>query len=201
MTSQFRILLITTCLILSSAVIAGTPPADPKQDEKRAADLRLRADKGDGDAALQIGYLLALGRIPAPRYGTPITWFKKGCTARSLAACHNAGVSYESGKNGANQDYSEAAAYFLEAADRAFLPSMYNLAALAADSKITSMDNREGLKWMLVAQKSAVQCPENPSCKTVTEDQKGYRARLEGRLTSKERREAYQLAQDWQPRN
>ncbi len=201
MNHNFGVALATACLAYAVTTCAATPPAGPGQDEKRAADLRLRADKGDGDAALQIGYLLALGRIPAPRYGTPIIWFKKGCTARSLAACHNAGVSHESGKNGANQDYSEAAAYFLEAAERAFLPSMYNLAALAAESKITTMDNREGLKWMLVAQKSAVQCPENPSCKTVTEDKKGYRAKLEDRLSSKERREAYQLAQDWHPRN
>ena len=113
MTTRSRFALAAAWIVLSAVATAATPPADPKQDEKRAADLRLRADKGDGDAALQIGYLLALGRIPAPRYGTPITWFKKGCTARSLAACHNAGVSYESGKNGANQDYSEAAAYFL----------------------------------------------------------------------------------------
>jgi hypothetical protein len=78
---------------------------------------------------------------------------------------------------------------------------MYNLAALSAEAKITSLDNREGLKWMLVAQKSAVQCPKNPSCKIVTEDQKGYRSKLEDRLSTKERREAYQLAQDWRPRN
>lgn len=198
---RFRFALAATWLAMSVAAAAATPPPDPKQDEKRAVELRLKADKGDGDAALQIGYLLALGRIPAPRYGTPIIWFKKGCAARSLAACHNAGVSYESGKNGAGQDYAEAAAYFLQAAERAFLPSMYNLAVLAAESKIAALDNREGLKWMLVAQKSAVQCPENPSCKIVTEDQKGYRVKLEERLSPKERREAYQLAQDWRPRN
>ena len=87
MTTRSRFALAAAWIVLSAVATAATPPADPKQDEKRAADLRLRADKGDGDAALQIGYLLALGRIPAPRYGTPITWFKKGCTARSLAAC------------------------------------------------------------------------------------------------------------------
>lgn len=201
MKTRFRFALAAAWMVLSVAATAATPPADPKQDEKRAAELRLKADKGDGDAALQIGYMLALGRIPAPRYGTPISWFKKGCTLRSLSACHNAGVSYQSGHNGASQDYSEAAAYFLQAAERAFLPSMYNLAVLAAESKINSLDNREGLKWMLVAQKSAVQCPDNPSCKIVTEDRNGYRIKLEDRLSAKERREAYQLAQDWRPRN
>jgi hypothetical protein len=72
---------------------------------------------------------------------------------------------------------------------------------LSAESKISAADNREGLKWMLVAQKSAVQCPESPTCKTVTDDPKGYRKQLESRLSSKEIRETYKLADDWRPRN
>ena len=106
---------------------------------------------------------LRSSRIRHLRYGTPITWFKKGCTLRSLPACHKVGVSYEQGRNGVNQDYAEATSYFLQAAERAFLPSIYNLAVLSAESKISAADYREGLKWMLVAQKSAVQCPESPT--------------------------------------
>ena len=118
-----------------------------------------------------------------------------------LPACHNVGVSYEQGRNGVNQDYAEATSYFLQAAERAFLPSIYNLAVLSAESKISAADYREGLKWMLVAQKSAVQSPESPTCKTVTDDPKGYRKQLESRLSSKEIRETYKLADDWRPRN
>lgn len=195
-----RSLLIFTLLFAFPAITGAATP-DPQQDEKYAADLRRKVDQGDGDAALQIGNLLLRGRIPAPRYGTPINWFKKGCALRSLPACHNVGVSYEQGRNGVSQDFAEATSYFLQAAERAFLPSMYNLAVLSAQSKISTLDNREGLKWMLVAQKAAVQCPESPTCKVVTEDPKGYRKQLESRLSSKEIRETYKLAEDWRPRN
>lgn len=192
---------IAAAVLLAIPNLAGAATPDPQQDEKYAAELRRKVDQGDGDAALQIGNLLTRGRIPAPRYGTPVIWFKKGCTLRSLPACHNVGVSYEQGRNGVNQDYAEAVNYFLQAAERAFLPSMYNIAVLSAESKISSVDNREGLKWMLVAQKAAVQCPESPTCKIATEDAKGYRKQLESRLSSKEIRETYKLAEDWRPRN
>ncbi len=193
--------IFTVAVQLAIPLYAGAATPDPQQDEKYATELRRKVDQGDGDAALQIGNLLVRSRIPGPRYGTPITWFKKGCTLRSLPACHNVGVSYEQGRNGVNQDYAEATHYFLQAAERAFLPSMYNLAVLSAESKISAADSREGLKWMLVAQKSAVQCPESPTCKTVTDDPKGYRKQLESRLSSKEIRETYKLADDWRPRN
>ena len=147
--------IFTVAIQLAIPLYAGAATPDPQQDEKYATELRRKVDQCDGDAALQIGNLLVRSRIPGPRYGTPITWFKKGCTLRSLPACHNVGVSYEQGRNGVNQDYAEATSYFLQAAERAFLPSMYNLAVLSAESKISAADNREGLKWMLVAQKSA----------------------------------------------
>lgn len=172
---------------------------DPKQDEKTAAELRQRADKGDGDAALRLGNLLARNRVSATRYGKAVDWYKKGCTMRSISACHNAGVSYHHGRNGAKTDYSEAANYYLQAADRAFLNSVFNLAMLHAEARITTLDNREGLKWLLVAQRAAAQCPDNPICKMVLEDPKGYRARLEAPLSADERREARQLAENWQP--
>lgn len=194
----------TICRIIAVITLLSAPAhaagIDPKQDEKAAAEFRRRADQGDSDAALQIGNLLARGRIPESRYGNAVSWYKKGCELRSISACHNAGISYEHGRNGATRDYNEAAGYYLQAAERAFLPSMYNLVVMIAESKIASVDNREGLKWMLVAQKAAVQCPNFAICKNVTADPKGYRAGFEKQLSSREIRETYKMAEDWQPR-
>jgi TPR repeat protein len=184
--------------LLSAPVYAAT--FDPKQDEKNAAEFRRRAGQGDSDAALQLGNLLARGRIPESSYGTAVSWYKKGCELRSISACHNAGISHENGRNGAARDFNEAAGYYLQAAERAFLPSMYNLAVMIAESRISTVDNREGLKWMLVAQKAAAQCPEMAICKNVTADPKGYRSRLEAPLSSREIRETYKMAEDWRPR-
>lgn len=184
--------------MLSAQTPAATPP-DPKRDDKAAVELRQRADQGDGDAALQLGNLLARNRVSSTRYGKAVDWYKKGCAMRSISACHNAGVSYHHGRNGAKTDYSEAANHYLQAADRAFLYSMVNLAMLHAEGHITSLDNREGLKWLLVAQRAAAQCPDKPICANVLKDAKGYRARLEAQLSADERREARQLADHWQP--
>lgn len=185
-------------LFLSTPTTAATTP-DPRQDDKTATELRQQAGKGNAGAALHLGNLLARNRVPAAKYGNAIDWYKKGCTLGDLSACHNAGVSYEYGRNGAKPDNTEAANYYLRSAERAFLPSLLNLAILHADGRVTSLDNRDGLKWMLIAQKAAAQCPATPICRLVLEDPRGYRARLEAQLSPDERQEARQLAERWQP--
>lgn len=184
---------------LLCAQAPAATPADPKQDDKSAAEFRQQANKGNSSAALHLGNLLARNRVSAAKYGNAVDWYKKGCTLGDLSACHNAGVSYEYGRNGAKTDNTEAANYYLKSAERAFLPSLLNLAILHADGRVTSLDNRDGLKWMLIAQKAATQCVNVPLCKLVLEDPKGYRARLEAPLSAEERQEARQMAERWQP--
>jgi hypothetical protein len=186
-------------LVVLSATASAAEAIDPKQDEKTAAELRKQADKGGSDAALRLGNLLARDRVSKTKYGNAVDWYKKGCALNNLSACHNVGVSYEYGRNGVKLDNNEAANYYLKSAERAFLPSLLNLAILHADGRVTALDQRDGLKWMLIAQKAATQCPDAPICKLVLEDPKGYRKRLEAGLSSDERREARQLADNWQP--
>lgn len=186
-------------LALSALHAEAAGAIDPKQDEKTAAALRQQADKGNGDAALQLGNLLARDRISKTKYGNAVDWYKKSCALDNLSGCHNTGASYEYGRNGVKLNSSEAANYYLKSAERAFLPSLLNLAILHADGRVTSLDNRDGLKWMLIAQKAAAQCPTVSICKLALEDPKGYRARLEALLSAEERREARQLAERWQP--
>lgn len=177
---------------------AATVP-DPVLDEKTATELRRQADEGDAGAALRLGNLLARNRVPAAKFGNAADWYKKGCALDDLSACHNLGVSYENGRNGVAQDYPEAAAYYLKSAERAFLPSMLSLARLHADSKVIALDNRDGLKWMLIAQKAAGQCAGHRLCDSVLNDEKGYRSRLEARLSPTELQETRHLADVWQP--
>lgn len=189
---------IATLTLLPVLAWAAAAP-DPKLDEKAATELRQRADKGDGDAALRLGNLLTREKVTRAKYGNAVDWYKKGCALGNLSACHNAGTAYSQGFYGVAINYSEAALYFQQAAERAFLPSMFNLVILYADARIASLDNREGLKWLLVAQRAAAQCPDNPVCRSVIEDRKGYRALLEARLTPAEQRETRQMADAWHP--
>ncbi len=196
--SRFR-WLAAALLILAHAAAGAANAPDPARDEKTAAALRQRADKGDAEAALQLGNLLNRNQALTAAFGHAADWHRKGCALGSLSACHNAGVAYEQGLYGVRRNPAEAANYYLKAAERAFLPSQFNLAALYATAQVTSMDNREGLKWLLVAQKGAAQCADKSVCKLILEDRRGNRARLEAMLTAAERREALQLAEAWRP--
>lgn len=187
-----------TLVILPASAFAATAP-DPAQYEKAATAYRQRADRGDAEAALQLGNLLHRGQVPVAKFGSAADWYRKSCALGNLSACHNVGVAYENGRNGVGRDYAEAATWYLQAAERAFLPSQFNLAALYANAHITSLDNREGLKWFLIAQKSAAQCAAKPLCKWILSDEPGHRGRLEARLSPAEQREARQLAEQWQP--
>jgi len=186
-------------LILAHTLACAATASDPAGDEKTATAYRQRADKGDAEAALQLGILLSRNQALAAQFGPAVDWYRKGCTLGSLSACHNAGVAYEQGLHGVRRNPAEAANYYLKAAEHAFLPSQFNLAALYANAQVTSADNREGLKWLLVAQKGAAQCADRSVCKFILEDRRGHRARLEAMLSVAERREALQLAEAWRP--
>lgn len=186
-------------LCIQSPALAAAPP-NPKQDEKSALTYRDQANKGNANAALQLGNLLFHGRVPVTRFGQPAEWYRKGCDLGSLSACHNAGYSYESGTSGVTRDAVEAANYYLKAAERAFLPSMANLGALYANGHIQSADNIEGYKWLLIARLAANQCATLPICKAVIEDRHGHREKMQSRLSASEQRAAERLAMDWKPK-
>ncbi len=190
---------LAAALLLLPGLAAAAAAPDPAADERTAGMLRQSAEKGDGDAALRLGNLLARERVPAARYGKAIDWYRKGCGLGDLSACHNAGISYQHGRNGVQRNDSEAAQYYLQAADGAFINSMVNLVGLYAEERITGLDHRDGLKWQYIAERAAAQCPDTPLCRSVLEDRRGHRAKLEARLSAEDRREARRLAAAWRP--
>ncbi len=192
------IAIITLALLPALSPAASAP--NPRQDEKSANTLRQRAEKGDGNAALQLGNLLTQDRVPAAKFGNAADWYRRGCTLGDLSACHNTGYSYEAGKNGVARDVLEAAAYYLKAAERAFLPSMINLGAIYVNGMIIA-DDVEGYKWLLIARLAANQCAGTPLCQSVIEDRNGHRAKMKSRLSASEQRRAEKMAMDWKPKD
>ncbi len=198
-----RLAAILLLALLPQAATAQAPkPAarhDPQQDEKTVTELRRKYDGGDGNAAGLIGNLLDQKRVSEQRHGSALDWYRKGCKRLDLASCHNIALAYQRGTRGLKQDAGEAVQYYEIGAKRGFLNSMYNLAMLYAESEPAVADPREGLKWMLLAQRAATQCAERPLCKQVSQDPQGYRKRLEDRMTSREMREVYRQAEAWRP--
>ena len=194
-----RLAAASLILFAQSPALAASPP-DPKQDEKSALAYRAQANKGNGNAALQLGNLLTQRRVSAIRFGHAADWYRKGCDLGDLSACHNAGYAYEVGKNGVAKDVFEAATYYLKAAERAFLPSMANLGALYVNGHILPADDVEGYKWLLIARLAANQCAGMPVCKSVIEDRHGHRKKMQSRLSASEQRAAERMAMDWKPK-
>lgn len=193
--------LATVALALLPTLAWSAAPPDSKQDEKSALAFREQANKGNGNAALQLGNLLTQRRVSVAKFGNAADWYRKGCALGDLSACHNAGYSYEAGKNGVARDVVEAATYYLKAAERAFLPSMINLGALYANGLIISTDDVEGYKWLLIARLAASQCAGMPICKSVIEDRQGHREKMQSRLSASEQRSAERMAMDWKPKD
>lgn len=148
------------------------------------------SEQGDPAAALRLGFLLDSG-----------DWFKKACDLGSLPGCHNAGVAHESGKGKLDKDYSQARAYYLRAAERGYMQSQYNLASLYSNNHISPPDDVEGLKWMLLAQKSASECKQDQSCGWALQDPPGHKQRLLSRLSSAQKENAESLAAEWKPKH
>ena len=196
--SIIKIIAVASLLFAPGPALTAAPP-DPRQDEKAATALRQRAEKGDASAALQLGNLLTQNRVPDTKFGNAADWYRKGCALGDLSACHNTGYSYEAGRNGVTRDVIEAATYYLQAAERAFLPSMINLGALYANGLIIA-DDVEGYKWLLVARLAANQCAGKSMCQSVIEDRNGHRAKMKSRLSANEQRLAEKMAMDWQPK-
>lgn len=195
---MIKVMVITTLTLL--ATLATAAPPKPVQFDNTAAALREEADKGNGNAALQLGNLLALGRVPVARFGLAADWYRKGCELGELSGCHNAGYAYETGTNGVAKDTVEAAAYYRKAAEHAFLPSMINLGSLYATGAVISMDDVEGYKWLLIARLAANQCAATPMCLSVIEDSRGHREKMKSRLSESQQRAAEKMAMDWQPK-
>ncbi len=172
-----RSILVLAALTLAPTAVHSATATDAALAEKTASAYRRSAEQGDADAALRLGNMVSRNTVPAEKFGTASDWYVKGCALGSLSACHNAGVAYQFGRNGVKRDYYEAAKYYLKAADRAFLPSQINLVVLYANGQVISQDHREGLKWMLIAQKSAMQCVDNPACCSILDDKSAIASR------------------------
>jgi len=188
-------------LAFVSAQAAAAQSFDRTADAHEAKRLKQQFEQGDGDAALRLGNLLSQKRIDAAAYGRPLDWYRKGCELRDLSACHNVALTYHYGRAGLAADHAAAIAYYEKAAVLGFINSMYNLAQLYAGSDRIAPNPAEGLKWMLLAQLAARQCPQRALCQTITRDPLALRQTLEERLSASQRREVYEAAMDWRPQS
>ncbi|WP_122951859.1 hypothetical protein [Bathymodiolus thermophilus thioautotrophic gill symbiont] len=75
------------------------------------------------------------------------------------------------------------------------MQSQYNLGTLYSNQYLD--DNVEGLKWILLSQKFAKKCSEEPLCNWVLQDPPGHRAMLENRMTEKQILKSHKEVDEW----
>lgn len=196
-----KTVLLGFCLI-SCVVGCGTTPGDAAYrggHSEQAADLyKNGADQGDGAAALKLGLMIDAGKASAEVYGSKSKWYLRSCELGGEAGCHNSGNAYEYGHDGLIKDYEKARVYYHLAAEKGFMQSQYNLGSMYSNRYF--YNDVEGLKWMLLAQKSASSCSTVPLCKWVLEDPPGHKNKLMSRMTSAQMAQANNMANAWTPK-
>jgi hypothetical protein len=162
-----------------------------------AADLYKKgAEEGNGIAALKLGLMVG-GYVSPERYGHAGEWFMRACSRGVLEGCHNLGVAYQEGSSGVKRNIKEAYVFYLRAAERGYMQSQYNLASLYATEPIEPEGEVEGLKWLLVAQRSASNCRSRPICKWILDDPPQHQKKLRARMTPDQIERAQSLADNW----
>lgn len=195
------IALLGLCLI-SCVVGCSTTPGDAAYrggHSEQAADLyKQGADQGDGAAALKLGLMIDAGKASTESYGSKSKWYLRSCELGNEAGCHNSGNAYEYGQDGFIKDYEKARGYYRLAAEKGFMQSQYNLGSMYSNRYFDN--DVEGLKWMVLAQKSASSCSILPLCKWVLEDPPGHKNKLMSRMTPAQIAQANDLANAWTPK-
>ncbi len=163
---------------------------------EQAADLyKQGADQGNGTAALKLGLLISEGKASVKKYGNVTKWYIRACELGSDAGCHNSGNSYEYGQDGVKKDFNKAKEYYLLASEKGYMQSQYNLGSMYSNQYINN--DIEGLKWMLLAEKTANNCSSVPLCQWVMDDPPGHLTKLMDRMNETQIIEANQLANAW----
>lgn len=165
----------------------------------QAANLyRHGAELGDSTAALKIGLMLSEKQIDTKEYGQATQWFTKACDLGNEAGCHNAGNAYEYGQFGSNKDYDKARKYYMLSAEKGFIQSQYNLGSIYSNQYFNN--DIEGLKWILIAKKSADTCSNAPLCQWVKKDPPAHQNKLTSRMTKEQIESAQKQANIWTPK-
>ena len=186
-------------LVVSCSATPGDAAYRGGHPEQAAELYKRGADQGDNSAALKLGLMISAGKISAAKYGDAVAWYKRACELGNNAGCHNAGLAYEEGNNGVGIDYNQAREYYLLAAEKGYMQSQYNLGNLYSSQYLNN--DIEGLKWMLIALKTAENCPKDPLCQWVQEDPPGHRKKLNERMNKTQVAKAQESANKWEAKN
>jgi TPR repeat protein len=115
-----------------------------------AARLFQKADRGDAEAQLEMGYKYEHGIGFNQNYPEALNWYQKAADQGNAEAEFYVGHMYEKGL-GVGQDNSEMVKWYKKAADHGLAEAEHNLGNAYLDGNGVPIDYDQALKWQMKA--------------------------------------------------
>jgi localization factor PodJL len=123
-----------------------------KQNLKQAVQWFQRsASGGFAMAQFRLGTLYERGVGVKSNLQRAKVWYSRAAEQGNVKAMHNLAVLIANGRGGSKPDYATARRWFTAAAERGLHDSQYNLAVLYENGMGVAKDEKEALKWFLLA--------------------------------------------------
>lgn len=168
----------------------GSAAYHAQEYAKAAALWEPLAQKGDPAAQYYLGTLYGEGKGVTQNDATAFMWFKRAADQGNAAAQYNVGASYAAG-TGVDKSDADAAKWFRRAADQGMPFAQLNLGLLYASGHGVAQDNVEALKWLEIAFRGLPAGGPRMDVAHAMQD-------VSAKMTSDQRDEAKQRADDWQ---
>ena len=125
---NFSRLLLAASLAVAAPRIAPAQTADAKNIAPLEA-LRLRAEAGDAQAQMTMGYRYDTGTGVSKDPAEALKWYRLAAEQGDVTSQSNLGVAYHYGR-GVPVDHNEAMKWYLKAAEQNFPQAQFNLGML-----------------------------------------------------------------------
>jgi hypothetical protein len=144
-----RLLLAVSLAVAAAAPrIAIAQTADAKNIPPLEA-LRLRAEAGDAQAQMTMGYRYDTGTGVPKDPAEALKWYRLAAEQGDVTSQSNLGLAYHYGR-GVPVDHNEAMKWYLKAAEQNFPQAQFNLGMLF--SRLAGLQNQdEAMKWFVRA--------------------------------------------------
>ncbi|MDB5361055.1 MAG: hypothetical protein JWO51_2352 [Rhodospirillales bacterium] len=151
----------TIALLLASGPMPSPAVAgDTGTAERIVARLQALAERGDNDAAFQLGVTYDTGKGVAQDYGQAIRWYEQAAAGGNAFAAFDLGAIYDAGRGGA-RDAGEAVHWYRVAAERGLGRAAYALGAMTEAGDGTAPDPVDAARWYRQALAGGVEAARN----------------------------------------
>jgi|GEM_PF-4829439 len=136
---------IVTIVILLLALFASLP-AQAGDDEDKTAKLLKKAERGDAQAQVELGWLYESGKGVKTDLKEAVKWYRKSAEQGVADGQSNLGWMYESGR-GVEKEYAEAVKWYRKAADQGQARGQCNLGVMYEYGRGVDKDVTEAVRW------------------------------------------------------